>query len=110
VLVLGVLVLVGGPVGAAIGLIVLASTVLVRHRGGPNLVNALSALLAAPLVTAGLLTALAPWDSARQPAAFGGPVQVLVLVALAAAGVLVSGLTSPSGVSGPGPAAPPDEG
>jgi arabinofuranan 3-O-arabinosyltransferase len=99
-----VMVLVGGTAGAAAYLVLLLTA-----RRAPRAADGLPLLAGAAVVLAGALTAWAPWNGSRAPAAFGTPAQVLAVIALAAAAAALSG-SQPSGASDPARAAPPAEG
>ena len=101
----------GGAVGAVCYLALLGLLVLARRSGEQErALDGVATLVGAALVVAGLLTAYAPWNGPRSPAAFGTPVQVLALVALGAAAALLSVPRSSNGASVPAPAAPPAAG
>lgn len=100
--------LLGGLAGAACVLLVTAVVLLVRRRADP--VEALVGVYGGALAAAGLLTALAPWNGSRPPGAFSSPVQLLVLVGVAAVAAVVTVQPLPSAASAPTPVAPRAEG
>ena len=105
-LALGTCVLLGGLAGAACYLVVVAVAVLAKAHARDGLVG----IYGAALSLAGVLTAIAPWNGSRAPAALGMPVQLLALVGVACVAAAVSVLPSPSAASAPVPGAPPPAG
>jgi arabinofuranan 3-O-arabinosyltransferase len=98
----------GGAVGVVCYLALVGVVLAARRSGEEELaLDGVPLLAGAALVGAGLLTAYAPWNGARAPAAFGTPVQVLALVALGTAAAVLSVPRSSSAASEPAPAAPP---
>ena len=93
----------GGPVGLTAYTVILL--LLVVGRRSPRIREVLVGVVGAALVGTGLLTAYAPWNGSRTPAAFGTPVQVLALLALAAAAAVLSAPRWSSDASGSAPAA-----
>ena len=98
---LGVMVLLGGVTGAVTFAIATVGVLVARRE---DLTTVVTLTL---VVSAGLLTAYAPFAGSRPPGAFSTEVQLVVLMALSVAAAAVSARPSSSGASGPARAAPP---